>query len=409
MSISVPAGLRHAVTDEVEGPGWLESLGELVERAVQRWDLVVGEPFETGVAAWTAPAVLSTGTDVVLKLSFPHREALDEAAALGAWAGVGAVELLGADAGDWALLLRRLQPGSSLRDAALPTDRHLLVGAEVMRRLATVRVPPGEPFQDLIETASSLATVLEERMSRLLPEAPYPVDAGVCHHAVDLLRSLPGGADRCGLAHGDLNPGNILRHVDASSGVEGGTGEWLAIDPKPVHGDLAWDPWPLLTQVGDWLTVVPSAEDLADRTRLVADVTGLDAARIASWCIARSAESGLWAADRGWWSGFRGADGDLAGPVPGRELPICSASSHPHRCATTVAVGHKRPRGTGTVCGVGRCGSRTARGAADLSRRSGAAAGTQFSGATKRAAMLSSSAIQPRTSSSCFATLRSYH
>jgi len=41
-------------------------------------------------------------------------------------------------------------------------------------------------------------------------------------------------------------------------------------------------------------------------------VTGLDAARVASWCVARGVESALWAADRGWWTGCRGADGDLA-------------------------------------------------------------------------------------------------
>jgi hypothetical protein len=68
----------------------------------------------------------------------------------------------------------------------------------------------------------------------------------------------------------------------------------------------------LLTQVGDWTVTVPAATELADRTRLVADVTGLDSARIASWCVARGVESALFAADRGWWTGFRGADGDLA-------------------------------------------------------------------------------------------------
>ncbi|MCU1496609.1 MAG: aminoglycoside phosphotransferase [Acidimicrobiales bacterium] len=311
MSIAVPSGLRHAVVDEDDGPEWLDSLGGLVERAVQRWDLVVGEPFETGMTAWTAPARTSTGVDVVLKLSFPHLEARDEAAALAAGEGAGAVELLGTDAGDWALLLRRVRPGTSLRDAALPTDRHLVAGAEVMRRMATVRVPPGEPYQDLVDVACGLAAVTDERIARLLPQAPYPVDAGLCRQAVELLHALPRGAEHCGLAHGDLNPGNILRQTHSPSSAEDGADEWFAIDPKPVHGDLAWDPWPLLTQVGDWLTVIPSALDLAHRTRLLADVTGLDASRVASWCIARGVVSGLWAADRGWWAGFRGADGDL--------------------------------------------------------------------------------------------------
>ena len=311
MPVVVPAVLHHAVIGEGTGPAWLASLDGRVVRAVQRWGLVVGEPFDTGMAAWTAPATTATGIEVVLKLSFPHVEARDEAAALAAWNGVGAVELLGADSEDQALLLRRLRPGSSLSDAALPIEQHLAIGAEVMSRMASVRVPPGEPFQDLVEVAGNLAGVTDERIDRTLTQAPYPVDAGLCRHAVDLLRTLPRSAERCGLAHGDLNPGNILRQAHSSSTTANAPNEWLAIDPKPVHGDLAWDPWPLLTQVGDWLSVIPSAADLAARTRLVADATGLDAARIASWCTARSVASGLWAGDRGWWTGFRGADGDL--------------------------------------------------------------------------------------------------
>jgi streptomycin 6-kinase len=315
MSVTVPAGLRNAVVDEPGGPEWLDSIPALAARAVERWGLELGEPFEAGMAGWTAPATTATGADVVVKLSFPHDEARDEAAALGAWHGAGAVEILGADADDWALLLRRLRPGTTLRDAGLPPVEHLTVGAELLRRMAAVSVPAGGQFRDLVGVADRLAVIANERVERLLPGAPIPVDAGLCRHAVDLLRTLPDGATRRGLAHGDLNPGNILRHDAADADAAGevhGPPRWLAIDPKPVHGDLAWDPWPLLTQVGDWTAAVPPAAVLADRTRLVADVTGLDAARVASWCVARGVESGLWAADRGWWTGLRGADGDLA-------------------------------------------------------------------------------------------------
>ncbi len=311
MSVAVPAGLRHAVENEAGGPEWLDSIPARAARAVERWDLVLGDPFETGMAAWTAPATAVAGVEVVVKLSYPHIEARDEAAALGAWHGAGAVEVLDADADDWALLLRRLRPGTTLRDARLPIVQHLTVGAQLLRRMASVPIPAGEPFRDLVEVASRLAEIAAERVERVLPAAPIPVDAGLCRHAVNLLRTLPGTATHRGLAHGDLNPGNILRHHAAAAGEDADSG-WLAIDPKPVHGDRAWDPWPLLTQVGDWTATVPAATELADRIRLVADVTGLDPARIASWCVARGVESGLGAADRGWWTGFRGADGDFA-------------------------------------------------------------------------------------------------
>jgi streptomycin 6-kinase len=312
MSVTVPAGLRHAVVDDDGGPEWLDSIPARVARAVARWDLVLGEPFETGMAGWTAPATTTAGADVVLKLSYPHAEARDEAAALTAWNGAGTVELLGFDADDWALLLPRLRPGSTLRDEHLPPMEHLAVGAKLLRRMMEVAVPAGEPFQALVEVADRLAAIASERVERLLPTAPIPVDAGLCRSAIDLLCTLPRDAAHRGLAHGDLNPGNILRHDDAATREDEGRAGWLAIDPKPVHGDLAWDPWPLLTQLGEWTVAVPGAADLADRTRFVADVTGLDAARIAAWCVARGVESGLWAADRGWWTGSRGADGDLA-------------------------------------------------------------------------------------------------
>lgn len=254
MSVTVPATLRHAVVDDDGGQEWL-SIPARAARAVERWDLVLGEPFETGMAGWTAPATTAAGADVVLKLSYPHSEARDEAAALAAWHGAGTVEVLGSDADDWALLLPRLRPGSTLRDERLPPVKHLAVGAELLRRMAAVPVLAGEPFQGLVEVADRLAVIAAERVERLLPAAPIRVDAGLCRHAVDLLRTLPGDAARRGLAHGDLNPGNILRHDDAGAREEDGPAGWLAIDPKPVHGDLAWDPWPLVTQVGRQLSL----------------------------------------------------------------------------------------------------------------------------------------------------------
>ncbi len=263
VAVTIPTTLRQAIAANEGGPEWLQSIPARAARAAERWELVLGEPFDTGMAGWTAPATTQTGIDVVVKLSFPHAEARNEGAALAAWRGAGAVEVLDTDAGDWALLLRRLRPGSTLRDAGLPVAEHLTVGA------------------------------------------------GLCRQAVDLLSTLAGEADLCGLAHGDLNPGNILRD-DLDIDSELASSNWRAIDPKPVHGDLAFDPWPLLTQVGEWTAVVASAAELANRAKLVADSTGLDAARVTAWCVARGVESALWAADRGWWTGHRGADRDLA-------------------------------------------------------------------------------------------------
>ena len=304
--ITVPDRLRHSVSGADGGDRWLGTLPELVARATRRWQLSVGRPFEDGMSAWTAPARTASGSPAVLKISYPHREARHEAAALGLWAGTGAVRILDSHVDDWALLLASCTPGTALRDQGLEEAEHLRIGADLMGLMATVPVPVQGPFPTLDQVATDLADIASERIERLIGCAPIPMDRGLLVHGVQLLRSLPLDAPREGLAHGDLNPGNILRDdSDATTG-------WVAIDPKAVIGDLAWDPWPLVAQVGDWETTTAPASRLAERARRVADLTGLDGARIAAWSTARGIEAALWGADRGFWTGVRGADGELA-------------------------------------------------------------------------------------------------
>src|ERR1700683_1641692 len=114
VSVTVPSRLRHVHINNDGGQEWLDAIPARVARAVERWHLVLGQPFEDGMAAWTAPATTAAGDDAVLKISWPCRDTRDEAAALAVWHGAGVVEVLGADADDSALLLRRLRPGSTL-------------------------------------------------------------------------------------------------------------------------------------------------------------------------------------------------------------------------------------------------------------------------------------------------------
>src|SRR6478736_6942492 len=107
--VPLPAALRDGAARTPEGAAWVARLPVLVARAVDRWSLVPGEPFASGSASWCAPARDADGRDRVLKIAFPHDEARHEAAVLRAWAGRGAVALLDADAGDWALLLDRVR------------------------------------------------------------------------------------------------------------------------------------------------------------------------------------------------------------------------------------------------------------------------------------------------------------
>ena len=353
--VTVPDGLRQDVGAAADGEAWLRRLPALVDRARTRWGLRLDAPFPSGRAAWTAPARTRDGEDAVVKIVFPHAEAAGEAAALRAWTGTGAAaELLDHDGEAWTLLLRRCRPGHGLEeDRALREQRvegRLQLAGELLGQLhaaglpastatgvavvpaqpgdavepdesslaimlglangavmlgqpggtapgdATGAVMPGEPgaavepcgtaIAHLATTAAANAELLRERTHR--HAATLEADPGLLGEAAGLLEDLPGTASRTVLLHGDYNPGNLLADDD------GARRRWVTIDPKPALGDPAFDPWPLLSQVGE-----PFAEDnpggvLRVRLRALCAAAGLEPDRVAAWSMARACESALW-------------------------------------------------------------------------------------------------------------------
>jgi len=258
---------------------WDASAAELVGTMLHRWHLTAGEAFVGGEAASVLRVTTQDGTAAVLKVGFPHEEAVWEAVALEAWGPALAPRVLRQDAWTWALLLEDVRPGIPLARAAMPARDALVVGAELYGRLGARAVPPG-------------ILLLEEAMAPFVARAAAsaPADdellrAGLAEFEV--LLQLPGGD---ALLHGDYNPGNVLQSAEG----------WVAIDPKPVRGDPAFDLWPLVSQLGTvWSEPHPEAV-LARQLDVVCSVAGVDRDRSARWGFARSALNISW---------FR-ADGD---------------------------------------------------------------------------------------------------
>ena len=130
------------------------------------------------------------------------------------------------------------------------------------------------------------ADLAAERMERLRPG----YDPGLVAHGVELLQTLPVSATRAALLHGDANPGNFLAARRRP---------WLAIDPKPMVGDPAYDLFPLLGQVDDPFGYDDPAPVLRHRIARLADELGLSADRIAAYCVARAVEIALYEAHHG--------------------------------------------------------------------------------------------------------------
>lgn len=269
-----------------EGRAWLASLPSIVLGLLDEWQLRIGRPLHGGSCSWVGEVSRPDGTPAVLKVSWPHREAREEATGLRAWDGQGAIRVYRSAPQHYALLLERCHPGTALADAELPAQDRLRVGAQLLAQLWEARVPEDSSLEHLRDVCAEWASLVRYRTDRLRP----PYDRGLVDTGADLLASLPSTAARDVVVHGDLNPGNVLAAQRQP---------WLAIDAKPMVGDPGYDPAPLLLQVGTPFSGADPAGALRRRFGVAAEVTGEPAERLLAWAVARSVEGALWFAERG--------------------------------------------------------------------------------------------------------------
>jgi streptomycin 6-kinase len=209
------------------GASWLESLPRLAAECAEQWSLDLGEPFGRGNVSLTMPVTLAGGTPAVLKLNFPEQESAHEAEALAHWRGEGAVRLLEVDRERSALLVERAVPGTSLWELE-DDDEATRIAASVLRRLWRHQ-PPGEhPFRVLADEAERWTAQLRSDWAAL----GRPFERGLVEAADAAARELSRSQSKLVLCHQDFQGSNVLRAQREP---------WLAIDPKPIIGERAFD------------------------------------------------------------------------------------------------------------------------------------------------------------------------
>lgn len=264
------------------GREWLALLPARVAGLLANWRLEV----ERVVAAGGQISMIvlvrdEDGEPAVLKVGMVNRETEHEHAALAHWGGRGAVRLLRADPAQGAMLLERLRADVSLRSLAEP--KALLEAEGVLQRLW---VPPaeGHPFRSVADTTGELAGLLRERR-----EAAYAADAAeLIDQALAAQAELAGsaGAVETVLLHGDYHQGNVLA---------GERMPWLAIDPKPLVGERAFDLAWLARDRLSTLAAQPGSRTTARRRiAKLADALEVDAERLRGWAVFRAVEAGVW-------------------------------------------------------------------------------------------------------------------
>ena len=261
------------------GEEWLESLPDSITFYEQRWSIRVAEPLEDLSYNYIAPAVRDGGEQVVLKLGYPNQELISEIDALLLYEGQGAVRLLDADRERGALLLEKLVPGDTLltiKDDAAATR----IAARMMRDLWKP-APNGHDFPTVNRWAKGL-----ERLRVHYGGGTGPLPERLVAKAERLFPELLSTMEAPVLLHGDLHHENILRASRQP---------WLAIDPKGVIGEPAYETGALLRNMKADLLVGPDpVQIVARRVQILCDELGFNRQRVLEWGLAQAVLSAWW-------------------------------------------------------------------------------------------------------------------
>ncbi len=261
------------------GAQWIAALPSLIEACAARWSLDLGAPMEVAAFSALYPARHPDGPRV-LKLTVPNPELVSEAAALRWMADRGAVGLIDADLDRGALLLERVEPGTTLYEAVASDDAATRIAARAMARLHAP-APQAHPFPTLEGWGRGFA-----RIRALYGGTSGPIPADLFEEAERRFAELVATSPEPALLHGDLHPWNLLA---------GPEGAWIVIDPKGVVGDPAAEAACWLRNPMPELLGRPDLERrLARRLDILADESGLDRDRMLGWGAALALLSACW-------------------------------------------------------------------------------------------------------------------
>jgi streptomycin 6-kinase len=264
-----------------EGAAWLDSFPQRLATIAARYDLTLGAPFALSYN-YVCAATRRAGTPVVLKLSPPNDEFQSEMDALRHYGVEGCVELLEADAAAGIMLMERVLPGTPLHE--LPDDEEATrIAAEVMRKLWRP-LPPDHNFPTVAKWAKGLQRLRADNHG-----GTGPLPAHLVERAEESYRDLLASAPSPVLLHGDLHHGNILAATRAP---------YLAIDPKGVAGEPAYEVGPLLLNPWPGLSQVPNlAQVQARRLAILAERLQLDRERLRACAFAHAVLSAAWSVE----------------------------------------------------------------------------------------------------------------
>jgi streptomycin 6-kinase len=141
--------------------------------------------------------------------------------------------------------------------------------------------PPEHPFPSIADWAAGM-----QKMRDYFGGSTGPLPRALVEEAESLFADLLASQAAPVLLHGDLHHDNILSATRAP---------WLAIDPKGVIGEPAYEVGALLRNWQPTLFAMPDpARATARRVDQLAEALGIDRARIRGWGVAQAVLSAWW-------------------------------------------------------------------------------------------------------------------
>jgi streptomycin 6-kinase len=269
-----------------EGAAWLRSLDASVRECAARWSLEVGPPFLPLSYNYVATAKRADGARLVLKLCFPDAEAATEREALRLFDGRGSVRLLDSDEERAALLLERLEPGTKLAEMCETDDEGATSFAASVMRSLWRPAPRAHDFPSVARWGEGF-----RRHRERFDGESGPIPSRLFDEAETLFRELNDSAAEPVLLHGDLHHENILAARREP---------WLAIDPKGIVGEAAYEVGALLRNPNNRMLAWPNlSRVMSRRVRQLSDELGFERERVRGWGLSQAILAAVWSCEDG--------------------------------------------------------------------------------------------------------------
>jgi streptomycin 6-kinase len=256
-----------------KGRVWLADLPRVVEALATKWQLTGLQPLGNLTYHYVL-AGFQADLPVIVKIGFDKEVLGREAVALQALSGYGCVTLLATNSEYGALLLKRIEPGHSLVSLVPTRDRETVaIACEVMQALHQAPITATFPA-----VGEWLATI----------DQAWDIPSDALQRARALKNDLLATSAPSVLLHGDLHHDNILASHQYS---------WVAIDPKGVLGEPAYEVGALLRNPPTVIQGIDSRPLIDQRLACFSQRLMIEPQRLRDWAYVQTVMAACWAVE----------------------------------------------------------------------------------------------------------------